>query len=261
MPTDPRDRDDDDTISGADVEVLTLLATQVARRGPRPPDVLRNRIISGARAERFAFIRNDAGIWMERDDGGQVKELFHDSADRAATRLLRVSAGKAVFSSSIQGSRSIFVVSGGIRQGASQLGGGDFMAEEKASTKNWYSTTDSLLLEHSNASVGMTLLSVAASATWPEVFPGARIRGLAGGHGAPHELFVLDIAAHSSLGEHDHDGLEELFVLRGSCVIEGQAMACGDYHRAASGTHHNPTATEEGCMLLVSVRDLMRLAA
>lgn len=256
MPTpraDPPAPDDDIT---DDVEVISLLASRTAGR---TPEGLRDRILANARAERFAFIRDDAGLWLDHPSGGAVKELFHDSQDRATTRLVKLSAGQQVPSPSIAGSLAVFVVTGTMSAGDVTLGTGDFAMG--GVDRQWIATSDTLLLEFASGGGAAELVSAASGARWQALFPGARMRPLAGSPNAAQSVFVLDMSAHSTLGEHDHEGLEELYVLRGSCVIEGQAMASGDYHRAAPGTHHSPTATDEGCLLVVSVRDLPRLAA
>ena len=259
MPPDPVGRTAQDALSTADVDVLALLAAEAARFSAPPPDQLRSRILATARVEPFTFISSESGIWIECPGGGAAKELFHDSGDRASTRLLRVDAVQPLPPSSIEGSRGILVVRGGLRLGETVLGVGEFLSEG-SEHRRWLATSDSLLLEYTNARVDLTE-SKAATAAGYSAFPGGRMRTLVGGHGDPQEVYVLEMAPRSALGEHEHGGVEELFVLGGSCHIEGRAMAVGDYHRAAAGTHHQPTATDDGCVLVVSVRDLPRLAA
>jgi hypothetical protein len=46
--------------------------------------------------------------------------------------------------------------------------------------------------------------------------------------------------------------VEELFVLEGGCVCEGQALFPGDYHRSEADSLHRETSTDDGCLLLIT---------
>ncbi|MEP6959219.1 MAG: cupin domain-containing protein [Nitrospirota bacterium] len=50
---------------------------------------------------------------------------------------------------------------------------------------------------------------------------------------------------------HRHAEIEELFVLEGGFVCQGQALLPGDYHRSDAGSVHAETSTDEGCTLLM----------
>jgi hypothetical protein len=39
--------------------------------------------------------------------------------------------------------------------------------------------------------------------------------------------------------------------LEGTCLIGGQLLQQGDYHRAEIGTVHHETSTEDGCLMLI----------
>jgi anti-sigma factor ChrR (cupin superfamily) len=89
---------------------------------------------------------------------------------------------------------------------------------------------------------------------WTEVGPGLRARLMQTGN---RELMVVDAEPNATLSEHEHAGIEELFVVRGSCEVQGRLMHPGDYHRAMPGSHHDITrAGPEGCVLVSSVRRL-----
>jgi len=55
----------------------------------------------------------------------------------------------------------------------------------------------------------------------------------------------------TSLPVHKHLGVEQLLILEGDCVVAGQTLASGDYHRAATGTTHQSTYTEGGTLFLL----------
>jgi anti-sigma factor ChrR (cupin superfamily) len=89
---------------------------------------------------------------------------------------------------------------------------------------------------------------------WRAVAPGTRVRPLAGGAGESVDLALLEMAPGGLLPEHEHGGLEEIFLLRGSCRAQGRCIRAGDYHRAGHGSEHEDTTTDEGCLMLVVLR-------
>ena len=62
------------------------------------------------------------------------------------------------------------------------------------------------------------------------------------------------MAAGGLLPEHEHAGLEEIFLLGGSCHCQGTRLLAGDYHRADGGSEHHDTTTDEGCVMVVVLR-------
>lgn len=248
-------------MSESDAEALALIAAAAAQHSTPPPSTLRARILTLAHERRLSYIARDAGLWLPVAAGIEAKELFLDSADRATTRLIRLAPSAALPARTLPGGRAVFLLHGGLTNNETRLVTGDF-AEVNAPLA-WHATGDgALLLEYGSvAPLVEGAVRQQDDARWTTLFPGARMRSLRGSHGAAEELFVLDMEPESVLGDHDHTGLEELFVLGGSCVVEGQTMVEGDYHRAAAGTHHQTTSTRTGCQLIVSVRDLSRLPA
>lgn len=55
---------------------------------------------------------------------------------------------------------------------------------------------------------------------------------------------------------HRHGGPEEVFVLEGDLVLEGQKMKPGDYCHAETGTIHSESYTESGCLFLLKASQL-----
>jgi quercetin dioxygenase-like cupin family protein len=64
--------------------------------------------------------------------------------------------------------------------------------------------------------------------------------------------FVLRFEPGAKYPYHDHPAGEELFVLSGSCVIEGTVLEAGDYLYTPPGSKHS-VRTDTGCTLLFSV--------
>ncbi|MGA9772063.1 MAG: cupin domain-containing protein [Blastocatellia bacterium] len=55
----------------------------------------------------------------------------------------------------------------------------------------------------------------------------------------------------TSLTAHKHDGVEQFFILEGDCIVCGEVLGPGDYHRAPAGTVHESTCTVNGTMFLL----------
>lgn len=64
--------------------------------------------------------------------------------------------------------------------------------------------------------------------------------------------FLLKFEGGSSYPYHNHPEGEELFVLEGSCIIEGVALTAGDYLYTPPGFKHSVTS-EKGCVLFFMV--------
>lgn len=236
-------------------EFLAVLAATVPRRSP--PPALRERILREGTPHVLTFLSRDQGIWLPEAEGQvMAKELFHDSGDRLASRLLRARARAMLPSPSIGGCRTLFVLEGRIRSEELALESGDCVDVGPAS-QEWTIEEDAMLLELSRAGSPPEQSTVhrAYQATWFPQTPEINIRPLSDPRDASRQLLELKAAPNATLTEHEHAGVEELFVIRGSCVVEGRELNAGDYHRAAAGSLHHPTRTgKEGCVLLCSVR-------
>ena len=55
---------------------------------------------------------------------------------------------------------------------------------------------------------------------------------------------------------HRHAGPEEVFVLEGDLVVEGQKMKPGDYCHAETGAIHSESYTESGCLFFLKASQL-----
>jgi quercetin dioxygenase-like cupin family protein len=64
--------------------------------------------------------------------------------------------------------------------------------------------------------------------------------------------FLLRFEPGAMYPYHNHPAGEELFVLSGSCVIEGTTLEAGDYLYTPPGSKH-AVRTDKGCMLLFQV--------
>jgi quercetin dioxygenase-like cupin family protein len=64
--------------------------------------------------------------------------------------------------------------------------------------------------------------------------------------------FVLRFEPGAKYPYHSHPAGEELFVLSGSCVIQGVLLESGDYLYTPPGSRHS-VRTDTGCTLLFQV--------
>jgi len=79
-------------------------------------------------------------------------------------------------------------------------------------------------------------------------------------HGCWHKpIFVEDscttslirMEAGTRYPAHRHGGLEEVFMIHGDLVVEGQKVKPGDYCRAEKGSVHSESYTESGCVFVL----------
>jgi anti-sigma factor ChrR (cupin superfamily) len=67
-------------------------------------------------------------------------------------------------------------------------------------------------------------------------------------------LVSMEPGAHYA--QHRHHGPEELFLLSGDLIIEGQKVEAGDYCRAEPGSIHSESHTESGCLFVLVASQL-----
>lgn len=71
---------------------------------------------------------------------------------------------------------------------------------------------------------------------------------------------LLKFEAGASYPYHNHPGGEELFVMEGTCIIEGARLQAGDYLYTPPGFKHS-VRTETGCVLLFIVPEEVEILA
>jgi anti-sigma factor ChrR (cupin superfamily) len=81
--------------------------------------------------------------------------------------------------------------------------------------------------------------------------PGVRYTTLGRDPGNRTELMLVTMEPGSLVDEHDHPGVEELYLLAGDCECAGRILGPGDFHRARATSHHGVTRTRRGCRMLV----------
>lgn len=246
--------DDFRTPDPADEELLGLAAAADAP-ARTPSAELRTRIMRDLAAYPLTTLRAGEGIWLPSPESSVATRLLYwDSADAAATRLVRLAPGHTLPPAMLDGLRTVYVVAGVIHSSGGTLESGEF-AEEARPAQDWRARRPSTVLESSLARRTGSGLRVAGAAqrAWQPMTRGIRASTLMDAHDG-REVLLIRAEPGAVLEAHDHAGVEELYVLEGNCVIEELQLGVGDYHRAASSSHHHATeAGPDGCLLYCSV--------
>jgi hypothetical protein len=246
--------------------------------GAAPPPSLRDRVLGAVRRERFQFVHAHEGSWLSSaTPGGAMKLLYApggaDGAETSpATRLLRVPAGATVAELDAAADAALLVVDGQLESGGERVGAGDFVdaPARGPGAPGWEASSPATLLvierggapraAHAPTRPRRIVRAGEGEGSWRDLGGGTRTRRLAGGRGESTDIMLLEMPPDSVLPEHEHDGLEEIYLLRGECTAQGRSLGVGDYHRAEHGSEHAPTTTATGCLMLVIVRHEARAA-
>ena len=55
----------------------------------------------------------------------------------------------------------------------------------------------------------------------------------------------------TELPDHDHAGMEEVYVISGDLSIGNEGLGAGDYFRIGAGAEHGTPRTMGGCMCII----------
>ncbi len=91
----------------------------------------------------------------------------------------------------------------------------------------------------------------ATEGTWEEIHEGVSQKILYRDDARKTTTLLMRMGPGTAVPSHSHDGPEELYILEGSCFCQGKHLGPGDYHRAEPHSDHNPTTSENGCMMMV----------
>ncbi len=92
----------------------------------------------------------------------------------------------------------------------------------------------------------------ASSAKWHRTgLPGVRMRTLFADRRANRRTIMLDMAPGSALPDHEHAGVEEVFLISGDLAIAGTTLHAGDYIKINEGAEHGVPVTPSGCVCIV----------
>jgi anti-sigma factor ChrR (cupin superfamily) len=91
-------------------------------------------------------------------------------------------------------------------------------------------------------------------APWlPTPIPGIRLKVLSASPSAEYAMLLAELGPEAVYPEHEHEGVEETYVLSGDLTCQGRVMGPGDYFHAEAGTHHDPLTSRDGCTAIFVV--------
>ncbi len=209
----------DEPLEGDLLPILSGVAT--------PPASLRDRILASARPQTFAFVMRNEGPWLPRPDAPvAIKELLADSRDRLSTRLVRFRSPDLLPAPALAGRRAFYVVQGSLthEESGESLPVGAF--RDEFPPQAWRADDGTLVVEYCEHLAGAAAAEThhRESATWIDALPGGRVRLIEGGDDGPRSFLVLSMSPGSTLPSHPHSGVEELYVLSGSCTLDGRTL-------------------------------------
>jgi anti-sigma factor ChrR (cupin superfamily) len=91
----------------------------------------------------------------------------------------------------------------------------------------------------------------ASDGKWRKVQEGIFIKPLYSDELSGFATTLVKMMPGTALPTHQHDGVEQFFIIEGDCNVRGEVLGPGDYHRAAAGTVHESTFTVQGTMFLL----------
>lgn len=90
---------------------------------------------------------------------------------------------------------------------------------------------------------------------WTETdVPGFRTKLLSTGPQPGYRMMLVSFDPDTTFGDHEHDGIEELYMISGHLQTEGRLLGPGDFMRGEMGTHHHETYSPDGCVALLICR-------
>ena len=85
----------------------------------------------------------------------------------------------------------------------------------------------------------------------PSGIRGVRFRTLCADRKANRRTIVLQMDPGTELPDHDHAGLEEVYLVSGDLSIGAERLGPGDYFRVGAGAEHGTARTQDGCVCII----------
>ncbi|MBL9135903.1 MAG: cupin domain-containing protein [Verrucomicrobiales bacterium] len=87
----------------------------------------------------------------------------------------------------------------------------------------------------------------------PAPLPGARFKVISAGEHQSYLMLMIELAPGAGYPEHDHFGVEDMYILSGDLQSEGRSLGPGDSLHAEPGSHHHELRSINGCTALMVV--------
>lgn len=91
----------------------------------------------------------------------------------------------------------------------------------------------------------------ATDGDWMKVDEGIFMKSLYFDKASGIATSLVRMSPGTELPAHQHNGVEQFYILDGDCNVRGEALGPGDYHRAAAGSIHELTFTVKGTTFLL----------
>lgn len=85
----------------------------------------------------------------------------------------------------------------------------------------------------------------------PTGVPGVQFRPLSSSRSSNRRTVLLKMAPNTALPDHDHAGVEEVYVISGELQLGNERLAAGDYFRVEPGARHPTPVSPTGCVCMV----------
>lgn len=94
-----------------------------------------------------------------------------------------------------------------------------------------------------------------SEAGWVETStPGFRMKLISNGPQPDFQMYLVAFDPGTTFGDHEHGGIEEIFMISGHLQTEGRTLGPGDFFRGEMGTHHHESYSPDGCVALLICR-------
>ncbi|MCC7373109.1 MAG: cupin domain-containing protein [Verrucomicrobiales bacterium] len=85
----------------------------------------------------------------------------------------------------------------------------------------------------------------------PAPLPGSRFKLISSGEHQSYIMLMIELAPGAGYPEHDHFGVEDMYILTGDLLSEGRLLGPGDSLHAEPGSHHHELRSINGCTALM----------
>jgi quercetin dioxygenase-like cupin family protein len=228
----------------------------------RPAERVKRRLLSRIGDEGFYFLRAGESPWEPTDASGiDIRRLFIDRRDESETLLVRMAPRASHRGLPGFGPERAVVLAGQLEVDGHDLGPGDhFQAPVGTKAPERRSVAGCTLFARARARAGSgddraaglrPRFAHSADRAWVEIGPGAHALLLDEDPVDAVRTAIVRMEPASDYVEHEHPGPEELVILEGDCLCQGEPLGPGDYHRAAASSRHAVTTTRGGCRMIV----------
>lgn len=249
---------DGDAALEDDLREMERAASLLALTAPPadPPADLERRVLSRAAADGYYFLHERDSEWEPaRVPGVWVRRLYIDSRGGHEARLVRLTSSAPAAAFGEVAGAGVYVLSGDLHVDGERLEIGDWYAGPGGPATG--RTEQGVVLftvcagGAARAKGRARSIVRAAEGDWRSIGDGVTTKTLGDDPERGLRTSLLRMEPGASWASHRHEGVEELFLVRGDWRCLGTNLHPGDFHRAGPGTEHETTTSPAGCKLIV----------